>query len=125
MRPFMDQPDMHPQENSELAQMRQQFEHLQQLVISALVLVIIISGAFNLFLLRQVKYSRIDLAVVRPEAQGLVDQYNKSGAPALAQIVKRFIDYGKTHPDFQPILIKYKLLKPPSESPATGAPPKR
>ncbi len=125
MRSFMNESDIHPTEHSELADLRRQLDRLQQAVISALVLVIVISGALNLFLLRQVKYSRTDLAVIRPEAESLVAAYTKTGAPALAEIIKQFTAYGRTHPNFRPILIKYKLMKPSetNAAPTTGAAP--
>jgi hypothetical protein len=125
MRSFMNQSELHPTENSELADLRRQFGRLQQALISALVLVIVISGALNLFLLRQVKYSRTDLALIRPEAENLMAEYTKTGAPALAEIIKQFTAYGRTHSNFRPILIKYKLLKPSETNPAatTGAAP--
>ncbi|HWI59002.1 MAG TPA: hypothetical protein VNZ22_17385 [Bacillota bacterium] len=112
-------------ENSPAAQpenqsMRQELEGLRSLVVSLLVLMIVLSGTFNLFLLRQVKTARADLPALRQ----VVADYNKNSAPAINEFVKRLSDYSKTHPDFVPVLVKYGIIKPsgaPTAAPAAPA----
>jgi hypothetical protein len=96
-----------------------QVDSLRHLVISVLVLVIVVSGTFNLYLLRQVKYARVDLAGVRPQATQMIAEYNRVNAPLMQDFLKKITDYGKTHPDFAPILTKYGVRA----TAITGAPP--
>jgi hypothetical protein len=46
-------------------------------------------------------------------------EYQKQSGP-MTDFVKKITDYGRTHPDFAPILAKYNLNKPAG---ATGALP--
>jgi len=103
----------------ELSELREEYESLRHLVVSALVLCIIIAGALNLFLLRQVKYASADVAKIRPQIQQMEAEYQKVRGPAVDEFLRKLVQYGQTHPDFAPILTKYNI-KPAS---ATGAAP--
>jgi hypothetical protein len=46
----------------------------------------------------------------------MMAEYEKA-RPIMEQFVARAQDFGRTHPDFAPILVKYNLM-------STGAPPK-
>ena len=104
-----------------------QFDSLRQLVVSMLVLLIVISGTLNVFLLRQAKTSRQELEAFRPQVNAIVAQYQKNIGPAMDEFVRKLVGYGKTHPDFDPILSRY-LPKPsvpgptPIPAPAPAAP---
>ena len=98
-----------PDATSGLEELRAQYDALSHLVVSLLVLLLIVSGSFNLFLLRQVKYARTDLQAVRPQITQMLAEYNKVSAPAIQNLIKQLTDYGRTHPDFVPILTKYGL----------------
>ena len=52
----------------DLSQLREQYESLRGLVVSALVLVIVLSASLDLFLLRQLKFTRAELSAIRPAA---------------------------------------------------------
>lgn len=95
-----------------------QFDALRHLVMSLLVLVIVISGTFNIYLGRQLRSLSRELAQMRPQAAQMIAEYQKSG-PLMDDFVNRITEYGRTHPDFTPYLAKYNL-KP---AVATGAPP--
>ena len=96
-----------------------QLDSLRHMVISVLVLLIVVSGTFNLYLLRQVKYARLDLKGVRPQAAAMLEEYNRVNAPLMQDFLKKITEYSKTHPDFTPILTKYGI-RPAA---ITGAPP--
>ena len=96
-----------------------QFDALRHLVVSVLILVIVISGTLNIYLLRQWRTTSKDLAGIRPQAAQMIAEYQKVSGPMMADFVKKITDYGRTHPDFAPILAKYNL-KPVG---TTGAPP--
>jgi hypothetical protein len=100
------------------------------LVVSILILVIVISGTFNIYLLRQWRSLSRQLAVFRPQATQEIAGYQKSEFPYEQEFVKKLTEYGQTHPDFAPILTKHNL-KPagPTEatttSPQPAGPPKK
>ena len=86
-----------------------QFESLRQLITSVLILVIVISGTLNIYLLRQWRTTSKDLAGIRPQAAQMIAEYQKVSGPLMNDFVAKIMDYGKTHPDFAPILAKYNL----------------
>lgn len=95
-----------------------QFDALRHLVTSILILVVVISGTLNIYLLRQWRTVSKELAQMKPQARQMFDDYQKSG-PLMDDFVKKLTDYGRTHPDFAPIVVRYNL-RPAG---ATGAPP--
>ena len=96
-----------------------QFDALRHLVVSILILVIVISGTFNIYLLRQWRSVSKELAGIRPQAAQMIAEYQKVSGPLMNDFVKKITEYGRTHPDFAPVLAKYNL-KPAGP---TGAPP--
>ena len=109
---------------TEANDLQAQLDALRHLVVSILVLLVVISGTLNIYLLRQWINTSKDLAGVRPQAAQLIADYQKS-APMMDDFVKRVIDYGQTHPDFAPVLAKYGLkpAAPAGAVPVTSAHP--
>ncbi len=118
----------------------EQVDALRHLVISMLVLVVIFTGAFNIYLWRQVKYLRQELSTVRPQATALVTEFQKTGQAQLNDFLQKCIEYGKAHPQDQTyaaLMKKFHLdtlqftnapaAAPvaPAASTATGAAPKK
>jgi hypothetical protein len=99
--------------------MQEQFDALRHLVVSILILLIVVSGTFTIYLLRQYRTVSKELTAYRPQATQMIAAYQKAEAPAMQEFVKKITDFGRTHPDFAPIMTKYNL-KPAA---ATGAPP--
>ena len=101
-----------------------QFDALRHLVVSLLILVVVISGTLNIYLLRQWRTTSKDLAGIRPQAKQMVDEYQNKSGPFMNDFVQKITEYGRTHPDFAPILAKYNL-KPatPTNAPATSPAP--
>jgi hypothetical protein len=96
-----------------------QYDALRHLVVSVLILVIVISGTFNIYLLRQWRTTSKDLAGIRPQAGQMIREYQEKSGPLMTDFVKKITEYGRTHPDFAPILTKYNIRTAGS----TGAPP--
>jgi hypothetical protein len=114
-----------PTSSSELEELKAQYEDLRHLVVSALVLVLVISGAFNLYLLRQWKFAKNDLTAVQPQANQIINTYVKESG-GMQEFVRKLAEYGRTHPDFAPISAKYGLnnyLTKAGSAPVTAAPP--
>jgi hypothetical protein len=99
-----------------------QFDALRHLVTSTLILVIVVSGTFNIYLLRQWRTVSKELAQIRPQAAQIITDYQKSG-PMMDDFVNRITEYGRTHADFAPIMAKYNLRPAGTASapPATQA----
>ncbi len=76
---FMDNPELKTSPSGEINQWQAQFEDLRHLVVSILVLVVIMSGTFSVFLLRHWSQTRRDLAAYRTDASVFVEAYNKQG----------------------------------------------
>jgi len=121
----MDNLDLKTPVQADANDLRAQYDQLRHLIASVLILVIVISGTLGIYLLRQWQSSRKDLAAIRPQAAQMFNEYQKSG-PLMSDFVKKIADYGRTHPDFAPVLTKYGI-KPagPTNTPpaALSSPP--
>jgi hypothetical protein len=101
--------------------LQDQVDALRHLMVSILILVIVISGTLNIYLLRQWRTVSKDLAGIRPQAAQMIAEYQKVSAPLMTDFVKKITEYGRTHPDFAPVLTKYGL-KPTAPTAAAPAP---
>jgi hypothetical protein len=99
--------------------MQARYDALQHLIVSILILVVVISGTLNIYFLRQWRTVSKDLAGIRPQAAQMIAEYQKVSAPLMTDFIKKITEYGRTHPDFAPVMTKYNL-KPAG---TTGAPP--
>jgi len=99
-----------------------QYDALRHLVVSILILVIVISGTLNIYLLRQWRTTSKDLVGIRQLAAQMFADYQKMSGP-YTDFLKKVTEYGRTHPDFVPILAKYNL-KPAGATSAPAATPK-
>ena len=89
---------------SEFKDSQGQYESLASLLVSVLVLMVVLAGVFDLFLFRQVKNARADLANVRA---GLAQLQGR--VVAVNEFAHKLQEYGRTHADFMPILTKYGI----------------
>jgi hypothetical protein len=81
---------------------------LQLLVASLLLVVIVISGTLTIYLLRQWRFVQGELDAVTPQATQLLSEHTNNYA-MMQDFVKKLAEYGRTHPDFEPIANKYHL----------------
>src|SRR2546430_6023609 len=121
----MDNPETKSSPPAGTPELRQQLEALNHLVVSVLILVVIVSGTLTIFLLRQWQSTRKDLAGYKPRASATIAQYTKQGAAGMDGFINRLGDYGKSHPDFKPVLMKYGLVQATSTVPVTATPQKK
>lgn len=103
--------------------LEKQFESLRQLFFATLVALLIFSVGFNVFLIRQTTYIRKDLNAMRPQVSQLIANYQKTEEPQIKSFVNALVAFGKSHPDFNSILAKYKIVSPTPalSAPATGS----
>lgn len=114
-----------PSTPEDVRELREQYWALRKQMVTLLVLVIVVSGALNMFLLRQFTYARNDLANVQRQTAQIKEAYNRE-APIMQDFVRKLAEYGKSHPDFAPIVKKYNLHAPTptgAQPPATVIPP--
>ena len=86
-----------------------QYDALRHLVVSVLILVVVMSGTLNIYFLRQWRSTSKDLAAIRPQASQMITEYQKVTGPLMNDFIKKITEYGRTHPDFAPIMAKYGL----------------
>ena len=123
----MDDLDTKTPVQPEASDLQRQYDDLRYLVVSVLVLVIVISGTLNIYLLRQWRTTSRDLAAIRPQAAQMIGEFQRSSGPAMSDFIKKLTEYGRTHPDFAPIMVKYGLrpaTNAPTAMPASPAPKK-
>ena len=118
----MDNPDLKNPPLPDDSQLQAQLEDLRHLVISVLILMVVVSGTLSVFLLRHWTQTRRDLAAYRIEASMLVDAYNKQAGPQMDAFIEKLKEYGRTHPEFAPILARYGIA--PTASAGAPAPTK-
>lgn len=97
--------------------MSAQLASLTSMFNSILILVLVLAGVVDLFIVRQVKNTRAELTNYRlfvAQAQTQA-QHN---APAIDEFARKLVDYGRTHADFAPIMTKYGLKAPASTNAA-------
>jgi len=106
--------------------LRQWLTWVLALVMAVQVLLIVVSGTFTIYLLRLSRTTSKELAGFRPQATQMIAEYQKVSAPAMTDFLKKISDYGRTHPDFAPVLAKYGLKPgdPTGAAPAAATAPR-
>ena len=89
-----------------------------------LIALVILSGTLTIFLFRQMTYARLDLNAVKPPGAQIIQDFNQNRAN-LEGFVTKIAEYGRAHPDFAPIMNRYRSIlqttASPSASPAVPA----
>lgn len=98
-----------PESGSEVAE---QIAALRRLVFTLLLALIVVSGTLTVYLYRQQKLLRTDIANVRPQALQIITTF-KQNQPNLEHLIGQLVAYGNTHPDYQKtVLAHYPFLQP-------------
>lgn len=105
---------------NDLAELKARCDSLHSLLVSLLLLTIVVSGTFWIFLMRQVKTSKTDLGFVKVNYTNALAQFQRT-QPIIDETVKRLQEFGNTNVDFQPILKKYNLTPGATSGPAASA----
>jgi hypothetical protein len=100
------------------SELEEQVVSLQRLVGTVLVLLLIISGTFSIWLFWQVRTENRELEAGRQQLQQVIKIEAQQN-----EVVKRMQDFGRAHPDFLPILGKYGLAPEGSGASAPGSTP--
>jgi hypothetical protein len=120
----MDESEIKVSPQTDVTELQEQFDALRHLVVSMLVLVLVVSGTLTIYLMRERKYARTELEALRPQATSVIAEYEKNQGPMMDNFIKQLTEYGRTHPDFAPIMTKYGLKPtvPGSNAPAPATP---
>jgi Ni,Fe-hydrogenase I cytochrome b subunit len=94
-----------PKADSSVEGLRNELQALRAVVSFALVLMFVFSICVNIFLFRQATTLGGQVA----NAQNMVSAFESAGGGAqVVDIWNKLNDYARTHPDFQPVINKYK-----------------
>lgn len=114
-----------PLSGPEPVDLSEQCAALQRQVFTLLVALFIVSGTLTVFLWRQARYAQKDIEAVKGPAAQLIQGFNQEKAN-MDKFVGQLVEYGRAHPDFVPILNKYKIPLTPAAAPvAPAAVPKK
>jgi len=90
---------------------------LRHQVFTLLLALVVVSGTLTVYLYRQASVTGKDIAAIKPQATKIIQAFAQRRA-GMENFVKQLSVYGSTHPDFQPILIKYGIVEQPATAPA-------
>ena len=106
----LNKPALPPQREPELElNVREQLDSVRHLTISAMVLMLIIAGAFDLFILRQYKNESQELGAAHAQVDVALGNWQKIEQPAIDNFLQELSKYAQAHQDLNPILMKYGL----------------
>lgn len=118
-----------------LTDWRDQFNALRHLIVSVMVLLLVVSGTFNLYLWKRWRDVSRELDGIRPQAAQLAQMVaglQKTEVPAMQDFVRKITEYGRMHPDFAPVMAKYNIkpagttgAAPTTATSLPAAPPKK
>src|SRR5262249_1363210 len=100
--------------DSVIKDLQGQVRSLRLLLIATLAILFIFSACVNFYLAHQSRLAKAQA----DEAEKIVAQFNSFGAPWASDFWNRLQAYSKTHPDFNPIVEKYRpyITAPPQAS---------
>ena len=99
-----------------------QIAALQRQVFVLLIALVVVSGTLTIFLYRQASLAGKDITAIKPQAQQVVGVFNQN-QQMLVKFTEQLVEYGKTHPDFRPVLMKYGLVQQPGVATANPTAP--
>jgi hypothetical protein len=98
----MNESNSHTEISDQVASLRRQ-------VFVLLLMLVIISGTLTVFLGFQSRYTHRDVALLRPQATQVIQNYEQA-RPIIQNLIQQLVAYGQTHPDFQQqVLRKYGI----------------
>ena len=107
-----------PAEGSELVEITEKCALLERRTAMLQIALILVSLSLAFFVGVQVRRAGRDLEAVRPQLAQF-EEANKKQDPVLQTLAQKLVEFGRSHPDFTPIVMKYglntntALLNPP------------
>ena len=115
MTPTETHVDSAPRPQVTLEVLHQGYQSLRMALNVVLVMLILLTGGLNIFLLKQVKLARRQVM----EARTYIANYQQNSEPLIDNFVGQLQAFTKSNPDFAPVLAKYFKLLNPAESSET------
>jgi len=112
---------------SELTELKSTVATLESQTHTLRVILLIVVGALCLFFWREAGYNSALATAMQPQVNNInqfVAQLQKQDSSiekqnqALQAAAMKLVEYGKTHPDYLPVLAKYGLAAPANTAPA-------
>src|SRR5258708_24025894 len=119
----MDEVEIKTPERQDTADLQEQLDALRHLVGSVLILMVVVSGTFCIFLFRQVRDAGKELDVLRPTVANMIATFEKGDKPQIENFLRNVAEYGRTHPEVLPVLHKYGIRPSAAPPVAPAAPP--
>jgi hypothetical protein len=101
------QPGSGQPDDLSLSALGEAYRTLRIQFLAVLLMLAVLCGSLNIYLLRQVTLVRRELKANRPVVDQIVAEYVRSGGPVIKDFLTKLEVFSKTHPDFRPILAKY------------------
>jgi hypothetical protein len=101
-----------------------EIEALKRQVFTLLAALVVVSGTLTVYLYRQASVAGKDLDAIRPQAQQVITAFNQNQA-LMNSFISQLVEYGKAHPDFRPVLMKYGIVPTATAPVAPPAAPKK
>ena len=119
----MSEPENQSPDASELEELKEQCAALRSQMTALLLALVVVSGTLSAYLFVQAHRARNDLKEFKPQATPIIEASTRD-EPIIRYFAARLADYGRTHPDFVPILKKYGIpvtntTAAPKPAPAT------
>jgi hypothetical protein len=88
-----------------LQSLHQAYQNLRTLFQALALIVLVLSGSVNVFLLRQVSLVRKEVQ----ERQRFMDDYTQNNLPLITNFVARLQGFARNNPDFIPVMNRYGI----------------
>jgi hypothetical protein len=112
-----------PSAGADTAELQARCDSLQHLVGSVLLLLLMVSGTLFAFIYWQVRTIDRELQTIRPQVATIVANYQQHAEKIQNEFRDNLIKFGRTHPDFTPILARYNLWTNLPSGPGPGSAP--
>lgn len=117
----MDETNIDSSSDANVRRLQEEVRSLRTLLICALAVMLLFSACINTYLTRQARMIKAQV----DEAEKVVAEFGSFGAPWANNFWNKLLDYSKTHPDFTPIIEKYRpYITAPPQNTSTNAPKK-
>ena len=95
-------------EGSELAELSEKCSELERRSTMLQVALVLVALSLAFFVEVQVRRAGRDLEGIRPQLASFAEA-NKKQDPLIQTLAQKLVDFGRSHPDFTPVVLKYGL----------------
>ena len=118
----MNDPVNDPVSSTTNPELEQLVAALQRQVLLLLVALIVVTATLTGFLFYESHIRNDELNAARPGLMQMITQYQKNQA-VIEKFENQLVQFGATHPGFEPVIVKYGLVQNGAKAPTTPATP--